>query len=87
MKTLTIKTNLDNAEQLYDRGQLNPAFISDFIQNHLGHALIGERRASQLSFTYTFKVSDELHKAVKIAALNEDLTMSEYVRQMFQVFY
>lgn len=87
MKTLTIKINLDEAQQLDDRGQLNPTFITAFIQNHLGHAFLGERRTTQLPFTYTFKVSDELHKAVKMAALNDDLTMSEYVRQMFQVYY
>lgn len=87
MKTLTIKINLDVVQQMDDRGQLNPSFVTDFIQNHLGHAFLGERRTSQLPFTYTFKVPDNLHKAVKMAALQKDLTMSEYVRQMFQVYY
>lgn len=87
MKTLTIKINLDIVQQLDGRGQLNPTFITSFIQNHLGHAFPGERRTSQLPFTYTFKVPDNLHKAVKMAALEVDLTMSEYVRQMFQVYY
>ena len=87
MKTLTIKIDLDIAQQLDDHGQLNPTFITDFIQNHLGHAFLGERRSNQLPFTYTFKISNELHKALKMTALNDDLTMSEYVRQMFQVYY
>ena len=87
MKTITIKINFDQAQELDDRAQLNPTFVSDFITRHLHDALIGERRSTQLPFTYTLKVSNELHKALKMAALQNDITMSEYVRQMFQVYY
>lgn len=87
MKTITIKLNLDQAQALDDHAQLNPSYISEFIHSHLGQALIGERRSTQLPYTYTLKVPNDLHKAVKIAAMNEDLTMSEYVRQLFQVYY
>lgn len=87
MKTITIKINLDQAQALHDHAQLNPSYIGEFIQSHLGHALIGERRSTQLPYTYTLKVPNEIHKATKIAAMNEDLTMSEYVRQLFQVYY
>ena len=86
MKTITIKINLDQAEELDDRGQLNPTFIGEFITRHLHDAFIGGR-STQLPFTYTLKVSNELHKALKMAALQNDMTMSEYVRQMFQVYY
>lgn len=87
MKTITIKLNLDQAQELDDRGQLNPPFVGEFITRHLYVPLIGERRSTQLPFTYTLKVSNELHKELKMAALQEDMTMSEYVRQMFQVYY
>ena len=87
MKTITIKINLDQAQELDDRAQLNPTFIGEFITRHLYDAFIGERRSTQLPFTYTLKVSIELHKALKMAALQNDMTMSEYVRQMFQVYY
>ena len=87
MKTITIKINLDQAQELDDRAQLNPTFVSEFITRHLNAAFIGVRRSTQLPFTYTLKVSNELHKALKMAALQEDMTMSEYVRQMFQVYY
>ena len=87
MKTITIKINLDQAQELDDRAQLNPMFIGEFITRHLHDAFIGERRSTQMSFTYTLKVSNELHKALKMAALQNDMTMSEYVRQMFQVYY
>ena len=87
MKTITIKINLDQAQALDVHAQLNPSYIGEFIQSHLGCALLGERRSAQLPYTYTLKVPNELHKAVKIAAMNEDLTMSEYVRQLFQVYY
>ena len=87
MKTITIKINLDQAQELDDRAQLNPTFISEFITHHLHDAFIGERRSTQLPFTYTLKVSNELHKALKMAALQNDMTMSEYVCQMFQVYY
>ena len=87
MKTITIKINLDQAEELDDRAQLNPTFVSEFITRHLHAAFIGEHRSTQLPFTYTLKVSNELHKALKMAALQDDLTMSEYVRQMFKVYY
>ena len=87
MKTITIKINLDQAQELDDRAQLNPVFIGVFIKRHLHGAFIGEKRTTQLPFTYTLKVSNELHKGLKMAALQNDMTMSEYVRQMFQVYY
>ena len=86
MKTITIKLNLDQAQELEDRGQLNPKFVSEFITHYL-HAGQPRYRSTQLPFTYTLKVSNELHKALKMAALQNDMTMSEYVRQMFQVYY
>ena len=88
MKTITIKINLNQVQELEDRGQLNPTFIGEFITCYLPHAaFIGEHRSTQLPFTYTLKVSNELHKALKMTALQNDMTMSEYVRQMFQVYY
>ena len=87
MKTITIKLNLDQAQELDDRAQLNPTFISEFITDYLHGALISGQRSTQLPFTYTLKVSNELHKDLKMAALQNDMTMSEYVRQMFQVYY
>ena len=87
MKTITIKINLDQAQELDDGAQLNPTFVSEFITRHLHDPFIGERRSTQLPFTYTLKVSNELHKALKMAALQKDMTMSEYVRQMFQVYF
>ena len=86
MKTITIKLNLDQAQALDDRAQLNPSFIGDFITRYL-HAGQPRSRSTQLTFTYTLKVSNELHKDLKMAALQNDMTMSEYVRQMFQVYY
>ena len=87
MKTITIKINLDQAQELNDRAQLNPIFVSNFIKHYVYGMFIGEQRSTQLSFTYTLKVSNELHKTLKMAALQKDMTMSEYVRQMFQVYY
>ena len=87
MKTITIKINLGQAQELDDRAQLNPSFIGEFITHHLHGTFIGEQRSTELSFTYTLKVSNELHKSLKMAALQNDMTMSEYVRQMFQVYY
>ena len=86
MKTITIKINLNQVQELEDRGQLNPKFVSEFITRYL-HAGQPPYRSTQLPFTYTLKVSNELHKALKMAALQDDMTMSEYVRQMFQVYY
>ena len=86
MKTITIKINLDQAQELDERAQLNPSFIADFITRYL-HAGQPLCRSTQLPFTYTLKVTNELHKALKMAALQEEMTMSEYVRQMFQAYY
>ena len=87
MKTITIKINLNQVQELEDRAQLNPTFVSEFITRHLNAAFIGEQLSTQLPFTYTLKVSNELRKALKMAALQKDITMSDYVRQMFQVYY
>ena len=86
MKTLTIKLNMSDAQTMDDRGQLNSKFLTDFIRDHMGRAFL-DGAPRELVYTYTFKVPDDVHKAVKLAAIEDNLTMSEYVRQMFAVYY
>lgn len=85
MKTLSIKLPIKVAQAMDDRGHLNPIYISTFIYNHLYDNFVAE--AEGLKFTYVFKVADHLHARVKAAAAMNDLPISDFICQMFYMYY
>lgn len=89
MKTLTIKLPVSIMQLLDNNGQLNPTWVSGFISNYMFNRLTAEPREAsrELLVTYTFKVNDDLHKMVKREALENDLSIVEFVRRIFEDNY
>lgn len=86
MKALSIKLDIATAQKMDDRGELNPAFISAFIYQNFSYAPVVSVPEG-LIFSYTFKVTDELHRMVKTQAARYGLSIGEYVRLLFKTYY
>ena len=87
MKSLNVKIPLSIAQHMDDSAQLNPTYITKFITDHLFSAVSLDKPISELSYNYTFKIDSELHKAIKLIALEEDLPMNELVGRLLAKFY
>lgn len=89
LKTLSIKLPVSIMQQLDNAGQLNPKWVSDFLALHMFDNLnsVTLDATRELVVTYSFKLSDDLHKMIKREALERDLTIIEFVRRVFQDHY
>ena len=86
-KSLNIKIPLPILKQLDDKGQLNPNYLEGFIVAHL-HTNEGlNEPVTELSQNYTFKVDEQLHKAVKLKSIENDTNMNEYVARLLVAYY
>lgn len=89
MRTLTIRLPLSIAQQLDDNGQLNPATISNILDDYMSRNMFvdNEQGTTELLFTYSFKVKEDLHDRVKYEAGRNGLSISTYVRRLFELYY
>ena len=87
MKSLNVKIPLSIAQHMDDSAQLNPSYISNFIIDHLDSADSLDKPISELSYNYTFKIDNVLHKTIKLIALELDLPMNELVGRLLAKFY
>ena len=87
MKSLNVKIPLSVAQTMDDKAQLNPMYMSKFIINHLDHADSLDKPISELSYNYTFKIGNALHKHIKLKAIELDLPMNELVGRLLAKFY
>ena len=86
MKSLNVKIPLTVGQSLDDRGQLNPQYIKDFVQTYLNSPL-EDKPILEFTFNYTLKVDSQLHKDIKIKALNLDLPMNEFLGRLLAQYY
>ena len=88
MKTINIKIPLDIAQDLDDRARLNPQWLTSFILVNWSYVdLVTDSPVEGLTSTYSFKVDDDLHKMVKLKAVELDLAMNELLGRLLQRFY
>ena len=89
MKSLNIKIPLSIAQQLDDRGQLNPNFLENFIEEYMYHSqgVTFDKPLAELPYTYTFKVHDKFHKMLKLEAIERDLAMNELIGRLIAMYY
>ena len=94
MKTLNIKIPLSIAQQLDDREHLNPIYLTQFITDNLprGYNLLSrdyslDKPIGELSYNYTFKITKDLHKSIKLIALEVDLPMNELIGRLLVMYY
>lgn len=88
MKSLNIKIPLSTAQLMDDNAELNPNYITSFIATHLRYATKAkDHEMTGLAYNYTFKVPSDLHKAVKLKAIELDLPMNELVGRLLDYYY
>jgi len=86
MKTINIKLSLPHVQEMDDRGQLNPYYITDFINKHIGNE-IEDHPVGRLGYYYALKVDEKLHNTVATRAKKEGLAMGELLGRLFLSYY
>jgi len=86
MKSLNIKIPLSIASAMDDNGHLNPQFISEFLY-HFKDSKLNYNLVKELSYTYTFKVTSDLHKELKYKSFKDDMPINQIVCAMFNEYY
>lgn len=87
MKSISIKIPLEVAQHMDDRAQLNPIYLTEFITAKLNHADSLDKPISDLCYNYTFKIDNELHKTIKMKAMEVDLPMNDLVGRLIEKYY
>ena len=86
MKSLSIKIPLSIASSMDDKARLNPSWIAGFLIVNKNKP-IDDERVKGLTYNYTFKVEDELHKHVKLLAIEHGLPLNEFVARLLVKYY
>lgn len=87
MKSLNAKIPLSVAQRMDENAQLNPTYLAQFITDNLSYIYSLDKPINELSYNYTFKIDDDLHKSIKLIALEADLPMNELVGRLLAKFY
>lgn len=87
MKSLNVKIPVSIAQDMDSNEELNPMLLSAFITRNLIHADSLDKPITELCYNYTFKIDDELHKTIKLKALEIDLPMNELVGRLLDKYY
>lgn len=83
MKTINIKLPLDIVQELDDRGQLNPHYITDFIMSNIEDIGTLDKPVGKLGYYYTLKIADNLHQSIRVIAKEHKLPMNELLGRLF----
>jgi predicted HicB family RNase H-like nuclease len=86
MKSINVKIPLSIASSMDDRGELNPAWLTQFIEIYQDRELPNEP-IKEFTFNYTFKINEALHKKLKLQAIDKDLPMNEYIGRLLVTYY
>ena len=88
MKTINVKIPLDIAQDLDNRGRLNPQWLTTFILSHWAYVgLVKDKPIEGLTYSYAFKIDEKIHKMVKFKAVELDVPMNELLGRLLQRFY
>lgn len=85
-KSINIKIPLSIAKLMDDNGELNPGFITSFIIDNQDKDLPNEP-ITEFTFNYTCKIDNNVHKTIKLQAINHDLPMNEYLGRLLSKYY
>ena len=87
MKSLNVKIPLDIAARMSDNAELNPNYITGFIVSYFYRAEELDQPITGPAFNYTFKIDNDLHKSIKLKAIELDLPMNEVVGRLLVEYY
>lgn len=86
MKSLNIKIPLSICANMDDRGELNPQWITKFIKGYMNKE-IESKPIQEFTVNYTFKIDDNVHREIKLKAIDYDIAMSEFVGRLLVKYY
>jgi hypothetical protein len=86
MKSLSIKIPLSIAQKMDERAELNPMWLTDFIKDYID-LNAPEQPIQELTYNYTFKIGDSIHKQVKLKAIDCNLPMNDLVGRLIAEYY
>lgn len=86
MKSLSIKLPVDIAQHMDDNARLNPNWLTGFILLNKDKA-VTDSPVKGLCINYTFKVDPTLHKQVKLAAIERELPLNEFIARLLTNYY
>lgn len=88
MKTINVKIPLEIACDMDNRARLNPQWLTTFIITNWSYVdLVKDWPINDLTYNYTFKVPAELHKMIKLQAIELDIPMNELIGRLLTYFY
>lgn len=86
LKSINAKIPLSVAQHLDDRGQLNPQYLTYFIRFNMLRP-IPDEHIDELSYNYTFKIDADLHRSIKLCAMDNNLPMNELLGRLLKAYY
>jgi hypothetical protein len=86
MKSLSIKIPLSIAQTMDERAELNPMWLSDFVNDKL-YNVVPDKPIQELTYVYTFKINTTTHRQVKLKAIEHNLPMNEFVGRLLAEYY
>jgi hypothetical protein len=86
VKSLSIKIPLGIAKNMDDKARLNPSWIAGFLILNMNKE-VPEDKVKGLTYNYTFKVDEELHKHIKLKSIEHDLPINEFVARLLEKYY
>jgi predicted HicB family RNase H-like nuclease len=74
------------AQQLDDKAQLNPSWLSGFLIINK-EKKVPKEPVQGLCMNYTFKIDSLLHKHIKLIAIENDLPVNEFIARLLEKYY
>lgn len=87
MKSLNIKIPLEVAQLMDNNEQLNPVYITQFIVENYNKAINLNQPIGGMCYSYTLKIDDDWHKAIRLQSFELGLPMNEMVGRLFAKYY
>lgn len=69
-----------------DKARLNPSWIAGFLILNKNKPA-PENPVKGLTYNYTFKIDEVLHKEIKLLAIENDLPINEFVGRLLEKYY
>jgi hypothetical protein len=86
LKSLSIKIPIEIAQLMDDNAEYNPNWLTGFLVLNYSRKA-PEAPLTGLNMNYTFKIDEGLHKAVKLAAIENNLPINEFVGRLLVTHY
>lgn len=84
-KSLSIKIPYRTMLKLEKDGNFTPRYLSNFIEEHLDQE-INTKDSLELCHSYTLKIDPDLHKSIKLKAIEHNLPINEFIARLLRKY-